>query len=92
MRLTEVYGAADVLQQAGQLGGLQVGKGCLVLGYPLVQVSQFALDGLLYSPLPRLQLGVFRVPVEIIQQYVPPHSESLQDLYPPVLHLLNIER
>ena len=63
MGLTKIYGAADVLQQAGQLGGLQVGERCLVLGDPLVQVSQLALNGLLHSPLPRLQLGVFRVPV-----------------------------
>lgn len=63
MRLTKIYGAADVLQQAGQLGGFQVGECCLILGDPLVKVSQFALNGLLHCPLPRLQLGVFRVPV-----------------------------
>lgn len=61
VELTQVYGAADVLQQAGQLRGLQVGERRLVLGDPLVQVGQFALDGLLHSPLPRLQLGVLRV-------------------------------
>lgn len=63
VRLTQIYGAADILQQAGQLGGLQVRECCLVLGDPLVEVSQLALNGLLHCPLSRLQLGVFRVPV-----------------------------
>lgn len=59
---TEVDGATDVLQQAGQLCGLQTGEGRLVLGDPLVQVGKLALDGLLCRPLTRLELGVFRIP------------------------------
>lgn len=58
---TEVYGAADLLQQAGELRGLQTAKRCLVLRDPLVQVRQLALDGILYGPLPRLQLRVLRI-------------------------------
>lgn len=49
--LTKIYGAAYVLQQACKLCGFQVGEGCLVLGDPLVQVGQLALNGLLHSPL-----------------------------------------
>lgn len=62
-RLTKIDRTADVLQQAGELCGLQTGECCLVLGDPLVQFSQFALNGLLHGPLSWLQLGVFRVPV-----------------------------
>ena len=64
VKLTKVYGTTDVLQQTSQLSGLQVGECCLVLGDPLVQVSKFALNGLLRCPLPWLQLGVFRISVK----------------------------
>lgn len=58
---TEVDGAADLLQQAGELRGLQTPKCRLVLRDPLVQIRQLALDGILYGPLPRLQLRVLRI-------------------------------
>lgn len=76
LNLTKIYGAADVLQETGQLCGLQVGERCLVLGDPLVQVSQLALNGLLHSPLPRLQLVVIRVPVKRKAEWV-----QLQNIY-----------
>lgn len=62
VRLTQIDGSADVLQQAGQLRSFQVAEGCLVLGDPLLKVSQFVLNGLLHCPLLRLQLSMFRVP------------------------------
>lgn len=50
-KLTQIYGATDVLKQSGQLGSFKVGESCLVLGNPLVKVTEFALNCLLHRSL-----------------------------------------